>query len=303
MAVAICASASSRDLRHDARRRARPWSTAIFGFLSALSMHLLLQADELLDPLLRHLQRLEHLGSRRSRASRPRPSRSSRPSRSRPGRASENSSCWKVGLRIQFPSTRPTRTAASGPFHGTVERLSAAEAATTPRMSASFSWSAESTVTKTCTSFLNPSGNSGRIERSISRAARISSSRRPALALEEPARDLARGVGLLAVFDGEGEEREGGDVGGYGDGGQHHRVAEAQGGGAGGLLREASGFQREWTSGELGLDPLHGHYLLSRVLGFLCCSGHINRQRASRCVDQDALGGVRSTSAGDRAAR
>ncbi len=41
----------------------------------------------------------------------------------------ENSSCWKVGLRIQLPSTRPTRTAASGPFHGTVERLSAA----TPR--------------------------------------------------------------------------------------------------------------------------------------------------------------------------
>ena len=34
-------------------------------------------------------------------------------------------------------------------------------------------------------------------------------------------------------------------------------------GGAGGLLREAAGFQCEWTSGELGLDPLHGHYLLS----------------------------------------
>ena len=87
--------------------------------------------------------------------------------------------------------------------------------------------------------------------------------RGPALALEEPAGDLARGVGLLAIFDGEGEEREGGDVGGYGDGGQHHRVAEAEDGGAGGLLREASGFQREWTSGELGLDPLYGHDLLS----------------------------------------
>ena len=31
------------------------------------------------------------------------------------------SSCWKVGLRIQLPSTRPTRTAAIGPFHGTVD--------------------------------------------------------------------------------------------------------------------------------------------------------------------------------------
>ena len=86
----------------------------------------------------------------------------------------ENSSCWKVGLRIQLPSTRPTRTPASGPFHGTLERLSAVEAATTPRMSASFSWSAERTVTKTCTSFLKPSGKSGRIERSIRRLARIS---------------------------------------------------------------------------------------------------------------------------------
>ena len=86
----------------------------------------------------------------------------------------ENSSCWKVGLRIQLPSTRPTRTPASGPFHGTGERLSAVEAATTPRMSASFSWSADSTVTKTWTSFLKPSGKSGRIERSISRLARIS---------------------------------------------------------------------------------------------------------------------------------
>jgi hypothetical protein len=86
----------------------------------------------------------------------------------------ENSSCWKVGLRIQLPSTRPTRTAASGPFHGTGETLSATEAATTPRTSASFSWSADSTVTKTWTSFLKPSGNSGRIERSITRLARIS---------------------------------------------------------------------------------------------------------------------------------
>ena len=86
----------------------------------------------------------------------------------------ENSSCWKVGLRIQFPSTRPTRTAASGPFQGTGERPSAVDAATTPSTSASFSWSADSTVTKTWTSFLKPSGKSGRIERSISRLARIS---------------------------------------------------------------------------------------------------------------------------------
>ena len=48
------------------------------------------------------------------------------------------------------------------------------EAASTPSTSASFSWSAETTVTKTWTSFLNPSGKSGRMERSITRPERIS---------------------------------------------------------------------------------------------------------------------------------
>ena len=84
------------------------------------------------------------------------------------------SSCWKVGFRTQFPSTLPTRTAAIGPPQGAIERVRAIEAAVTPRMSASFSWSAETTVTKTWISFLNPSGKSGRMDRSIPRAARIS---------------------------------------------------------------------------------------------------------------------------------
>jgi len=58
---------------------------------------------------------------------------------------SENSSCWKVGLRIHFPSTRPTRTPASGPANGIFELASAKLAATIPSTSASFSWSAERT--------------------------------------------------------------------------------------------------------------------------------------------------------------
>src|SRR5206468_12469233 len=89
---------------------------------------------------------------------------------------SGDSSCWKVGLRIHAPSTRPTRTAAIGPFQGTLDISSAADAAVTPRTSASFSWSADRTYTYTWISFLNPSGKSGRIERSITRAERISSS-------------------------------------------------------------------------------------------------------------------------------
>ena len=50
-----------------------------------------------------------------------------------------NSSCWKVGFKIQAPSTRPTRTAATGPLQGTFDIERAADAAVTPSTSASFS--------------------------------------------------------------------------------------------------------------------------------------------------------------------
>ena len=62
---------------------------------------------------------------------------------------------------------------------------------------------------KTCTSFLNPSGKSGRIERSMMPRGEDLLVVRAAFALDEAARDLARGVGLLPVLDGEREEREG----------------------------------------------------------------------------------------------
>ena len=187
----------------------------------------------------------------------------------------ENSSCWKVGLRIQLPSTRPTRTAASGPFQGTVERPSAVAAATTPRTSASFSWSADSTVTKTCTSFLNPSGNSGRMDRSIRPAGQDLLVGGPAFALEEPARNLAGGVGLFPVLDGEREERKGGDVGGDGYCGEHHRVAETDRGGACGLAGQPARLEDQGASGELGFNPLYGHCFLSLCDGRLCCASRV----------------------------
>ncbi len=174
MAVAIWDSASSR-IFSTMPASCSALVQAIFGFLSALSMTCFWRPMISLIPFCATFNASTTSASEisseppstiRIESAEPLTTRSS----------VENSSCWKVGLRIQFPSTRPTRTAASGPFHGTVERVSAAEAATTPRMSASFSWSADSTVTKTCTSFLNPSGKSGRMDRSIRRAARISSS-------------------------------------------------------------------------------------------------------------------------------
>ena len=57
-----------------------------------------------------------------------------------------------VGLTMRSPSTRPTRNAAIGPAKGMSDSNSDADAPTMPRMSASFSPSEESTVTKPWTS-------------------------------------------------------------------------------------------------------------------------------------------------------
>ena len=79
---------------------------------------------------------------------------------------------------------------------------------------------------KTWTSFLKPSGKSGRIERSMMRAAQDLVVARASFALDEAARDLAGGVGLLAVFDEEREEVERTLVVAHRDGREDHRVAE-----------------------------------------------------------------------------
>ena len=54
-----------------------------------------------------------------------------------------------------------------GVLNGTCDMLSATEAPISARTSASFSWSADRMKHATCVSFLNPSGKSGRIGRSI----------------------------------------------------------------------------------------------------------------------------------------
>ena len=116
----------------------------------------------------------------------------------------------RVGFSTYSPSMKPTRAAPIGPMKGTPESVRAAEAATMATMSGSFSRSWASTVTTTWVSFLKPLTNSGRIGRSIRRETRVSFSRRAAFALEEAAGDLARGVGLLLVVDGQREEVEAG---------------------------------------------------------------------------------------------
>ena len=96
-------------------------------------------------------------------------------------------SCSKVGLMTKAPFTMPTRTAPIGPRNGISEIVSAAEAASVPRMSGSFSWSALSTVITTCTSSLYPSGKSGRIGRSVRRAESVAfSEARPSRLMYPP---------------------------------------------------------------------------------------------------------------------
>ena len=80
----------------------------------------------------------------------------------------------RVGLRTYSPSMKPTRAPPIGPMNGAPEITSAAEAATMATMSGSFSRSWASTVATTCTSFLKPLTNSGRIGRSIRRLVRVS---------------------------------------------------------------------------------------------------------------------------------
>ncbi len=79
--------------------------------------------------------------------------------------------CSSVGLITNPPSTKPTETPETGPFHGTSERLSAAEAPTRAATSGRQSGSALITVQTTETPLRRSFGNSGRMERSIMRPA------------------------------------------------------------------------------------------------------------------------------------
>ena len=93
----------------------------------------------------------------------------------------------KVGLAMNWPSTRPTRTAATGPFQGMSEIIMAADAALMARMSNGFSASAESEYMMICTSLRMPSGKSGRKGRSVRRATNMASVEgRPSRRKNEP---------------------------------------------------------------------------------------------------------------------
>ena len=85
---------------------------------------------------------------------------------------SSNSSC--VGKGTNLPSMQPRRTEPMGPRNGKGESARAAEAPFIASTSPSFCRSLAMTKLWIWTSSRNPSGNDGRMGRSMSRAVRIS---------------------------------------------------------------------------------------------------------------------------------
>ena len=88
---------------------------------------------------------------------------------------------------MNSPSTLPTTTPATGPSNGISLMHSASELPNRAVISGEQSWSTDSTVLITCTSFLKPSANNGRIGLSINLAANIACSvGRPSLLINPP---------------------------------------------------------------------------------------------------------------------
>ena len=83
---------------------------------------------------------------------------------------------------------------------------------------------------------------------------------RAALALEERAGDLARGIHALLHVHGEREEVDVPEISGR-RGGQHHGVACRHGDGAGGLLGHLPGLEGDLGPADLDGDPVHFRHM------------------------------------------
>src|SRR6266516_2916180 len=95
----------------------------------------------------------------------------------------------------------------------------------------------------------------------------------PPFTLQKAARDLAGGIALFTVFDGEGEEREGRDVVPHRHRRQQHRLPELHQAGAGGLLGQPSRLELQGAAGEIAFDVFH----------HIACLEHKEMREAHRC--------------------
>jgi hypothetical protein len=115
---------------------------------------------------------------------------------------------------------------------------------------------------------------------------------RAAFALEEAAGDLAGGVGLLDVVDGQREEVLPGLGLGLGHhGGQHHGVVHADQHGAGGLAGDLAGFQRDGVLAPLeGLGDFVEHaHAVSLGADAVAPMDHRDRFGVTQCHSSEAL--------------
>ena len=81
-----------------------------------------------------------------------------------------------VGFNTNWLSIKPTRAAPIGPLKGTPDKVNAAEAPIIATKSGLICGFTETTVATTWISLKKPSGNNGRIGRSIKRAINVSPS-------------------------------------------------------------------------------------------------------------------------------
>jgi hypothetical protein len=175
---------------------------------------------------------------------------------------SENSSAWNVGLSIHFPSTRPTRTPAIGPFHGILLALSANdvgdEAEDVVVVLLVGGEDVDDDLHLVLEAFREERPD-GAVDDPAGEDLLIA---RTPLALDEAAGDLARRVGLLLVLDGEREEGQRALLLADGDGGEEDGLPVGDERGPGGLLGHAPGLDDEGAAGEGPLNAMH-HAVLS----------------------------------------
>ena len=172
-------------------------------------------------------------------------------------RSSSESSSWlKVGLTTNSPSMRPTRTEAIGPLNGISLIVSAADAAIVPTTSGMVLLVRREDRDHELDVVLVALGEE-RPDRPVRLAGRQDRVlRRARLALDEAARDLARGVHALLEIDREREEVEAGARLGPVGRAEHHGVAVADGDGAAGEACELAGLDGQRATTELCLECL-----------------------------------------------
>ena len=195
------------------------------------------------------------------------------------------SSCSSVGLTTKLPSILPMRTAPTAVGYGTSEIISAADAPFIARMSYGWTWSTES-VRFDELRLATPALREERPQRAVDHAR---DQRRllagAALALEERAGDLARGVHALLDIHRQREEVDVAQVAG-GRGGQHHGVAGGDRHGPGGLLGHLARLEGDLGTADFDGDPVHFRHMSLSSPRLGSRRGPLHRLDASVVVDR-----------------